>query len=44
MSSQLGLENNEVSQESLSLRFNTVTFGVKDYMLKYFTNINYDKQ
>ena len=27
---------------SLSLRFNTVTTGVKEHMLKYFTNVDYD--
>ncbi|CBK25234.2 uncharacterized protein [Blastocystis hominis] len=36
------LSNGEVSQESLSLRFNAVTNVVKDDMLRYFTNIDYD--
>ena len=27
---------------SLSLRFNTITTGVKENMLKYFTNVDYD--
>lgn len=39
---QLVLSNGEVSQESLSLRFNAVTNVVKDDMLRYFTNIDYD--
>ncbi|KAK8827563.1 hypothetical protein WA577_007110 [Blastocystis sp. JDR] len=36
------LSNGEISQMSLSLRFNTVTTGVKEHMLKYFTNVDYD--
>lgn len=39
---KLVLTNGEVSQESLSLRFNAVTNVVKDDMLRYFTNIDYD--
>ena len=27
---------------SLSLRYNTVTTGVKEHMLKYLTNVDYD--
>lgn len=36
------LKSGEVSQRSLSLRFNTVTVGVKEHMLHYFTSIDYD--
>lgn len=39
---KLVLANGEVSQESLSFRFNAVTNVVKDDMLRYFTNIDYD--
>lgn len=39
---QIVLASGEISQHSLTLRFNTITTDVKEYMLKYFTNINYD--
>lgn len=42
ITSSLVLASGEVSQQSLSFRFNAVTFTVKDSMLNYFTNINYD--
>ena len=38
----LVLSNGEISQHSLSLRFNAVTTTVKDPVLQYFTNVNYD--
>ncbi|KNB43742.1 cyclic nucleotide-binding protein [Blastocystis sp. subtype 4] len=36
------LKSGEVSQHSLSMRFNTVTISVKENMLNYFTSIDYD--
>ena len=36
------LKSGEVSQHSLSMRFNTVTISVKENMLNYFTSIVYD--
>ena len=36
------LQRGEVSSHSLSMRFNSVTSTVKESMLKYFTNIDYD--
>ena len=36
------LTSGEVSQKSLSFRFNAVTVGVKEHQLLYFTNIDYN--
>lgn len=38
----VALTSGEVSQQSLSFRFNSVTVGVKEHQLHYFTNIDYN--
>ena len=38
----VALTSGEVCQQSLSFRFNSVTVGVKEHQLHYFTNIDYN--